>query len=1011
MPDRHPSAGRTRPRGILQRPRRRVVPCWLVLALAVLPRFDPVHAACPDPPVAEVDAHQVRVERPEPGWAVVGWIRNRGAEWEVLDADRALPTWPPREGAVPVHLSAGADPVWSRAIRHAEGPDRPLPAVALSCLPEQDPAARNAARLAELAVAHARLRSNPDPLAAALLAARLFLLRAAPGLGAAEQDWVLGQLWRLAEDAHLDAEAAGWAAVMVQRARTRGPPRLLAHALLAEGRALRERDGQRALARLEEARQRFLELGMAYPATVAEHGVCLQQRLLGALEPAIACYRRVVARQLALGEAAAALYTRLNLATALSLAGRYREAGEELDRAARMPVLASQPEAHASLRRQRAQQLTWAGRFDEALALLGEVAARTDPQDTAGAARIDYLLGSTYRLAGEAGRAVVFFESAVQRLQGTSPSRQRARIRLALAQAQLDLGETEAAREQADRAMAELTRLGEVGLGERALLTLGEIHRRAGNPAAARAALSQVGVSREPRLALRARLLGAALGLTATPAIDCEASLRQVLEEGPLLLALELGEHCIRQRGREGGTDALDLAERLLDRFLPIASTLRTPALRQALLASLHRLGASVLATQAPGAVDPALGARVHHWAARLAQTQMAALAPTADDRLLALERALAAEWLAETDAPAPAGPALRLALPGAAPDPRPPAAPAHLAPDPPPLGAGVMLALPLVSEEDMGWLILDGRRWSWWPIDREAFLDARSALLALLAEGHGDSAEIGRRAAALRAALGWERWLRPGVHTLWIGAQQALATTPLSLALPEGLHPAIGWVLGPDPRATPQPRTVRVLGVAGSPGAGLPPLHAVQAELTAVADTWAASAPVSVHSRARRTDLLEALAAPGALIHLATHARASTHRFEASGLWLAGTGDRPDFLSAQRLRGLAVSAGLVVLSACETGRGGGLFGLGVGGVAEALAEAGADAVVGSRWAVGDRAAMAFSVAFHRALARQPDAPERALAEARAELLRQPALRHPTHWAGWFVLRRAPSAG
>ena len=98
-----------------------------------------------------------------------------------------------------------------------------------------------------------------------------------------------------------------------------------------------------------------------------------------------------------------------------------------------------------------------------------------------------------------------------------------------------------------------------------------------------------------------------------------------------------------------------------------------------------------------------------------------------------------------------------------------------------------------------------------------------------------------------------------------------------------------------------------------------------------------------------------------------------------------------------------------IVLAACDSGRSEIARAGGMGGVAGALVDAGANHVVGTRWPVGDRAAEHFSRRFHTHLSSRPDTPVAALQRAVADLREDKSFRHPSHWAGWFLLARGAS--
>jgi CHAT domain-containing protein len=98
----------------------------------------------------------------------------------------------------------------------------------------------------------------------------------------------------------------------------------------------------------------------------------------------------------------------------------------------------------------------------------------------------------------------------------------------------------------------------------------------------------------------------------------------------------------------------------------------------------------------------------------------------------------------------------------------------------------------------------------------------------------------------------------------------------------------------------------------------------------------------------------------------------------------------------------IRLRAELVVLAACDSGRGESVRGAGVVGLTRALQQAGAGAVVASRWPVRDSVTRRLMVEFHRRL-RRGAAKDAALQEAAAAVRRDPATSHPYYWAGFFL--------
>jgi CHAT domain-containing protein/tetratricopeptide (TPR) repeat protein len=151
------------------------------------------------------------------------------------------------------------------------------------------------------------------------------------------------------------------------------------------------------------------------------------------------------------------------------------------------------------------------------------------------------------------------------------------------------------------------------------------------------------------------------------------------------------------------------------------------------------------------------------------------------------------------------------------------------------------------------------------------------------------------------------------------------------------------------------------------------------------------------------------------AVVHLSSHAFFHPQRAMSSGVLLASqpTGSPPTneadgLLQAWELGGpLSLRAELVVLSACETGRGETTRGEGVVGLTRALQAAGARSVVATHWRIDDRGTADLMAEFHQALLAGVPKDE-ALRLAMVATAAAPATRHPFYWAG-FLLTGDPS--
>jgi len=140
-------------------------------------------------------------------------------------------------------------------------------------------------------------------------------------------------------------------------------------------------------------------------------------------------------------------------------------------------------------------------------------------------------------------------------------------------------------------------------------------------------------------------------------------------------------------------------------------------------------------------------------------------------------------------------------------------------------------------------------------------------------------------------------------------------------------------------------------------------------------------------------------------ILHLATHSAANDVLGEYSFVALQAENDPQniDLLYARDVYTLRLSAGLVVLSACESALGEYRKDEGIVGLARAFTCAGARNVLASLWAVNDATTKNLMVLFYREIEKgQPY--NRALANAKRTFIKENRqYAHPYYWAG-FVL-------
>jgi tetratricopeptide (TPR) repeat protein len=226
-----------------------------------------------------------------------------------------------------------------------------------------------------------------------------------------------------------------------------------------------------------------------------------------------------------------------------------------------------------------------------------------------------------------------------------------------------------------------------------------------------------------------------------------------------------------------------------------------------------------------------------------------------------------------------------------------------------------------------------------------------------------------------------------PEIHRLVIIPDGPLHRTPFdALALADGrllverfsisLAPsasvAATWWRTPA-RAT-RPRLVAFGDAVGTRFAGgdstAPRLPAAAREVREIA-RYAARADVYTGAAAREATLRRLPLAEVGMLHFATHADVSEFGVLRSALLLTPGDGEDGRLGVEELSALPLNGCLVVLSACRSGAGAVLAGEGLQGLTAPLLEAGATAVVGTLWQIGDQSAAPFMRLLYRELGQQ----------------------------------------
>lgn len=140
------------------------------------------------------------------------------------------------------------------------------------------------------------------------------------------------------------------------------------------------------------------------------------------------------------------------------------------------------------------------------------------------------------------------------------------------------------------------------------------------------------------------------------------------------------------------------------------------------------------------------------------------------------------------------------------------------------------------------------------------------------------------------------------------------------------------------------------------------------------------------------------------AVLHLASHARVDDQRPWSSGILVGpDAAGEAAVLKAEDVADAALSADLVVLSACGTGTGRVLSGEGVLGLSSAFLAAGARCVAATLWPVDDATTGLMMTAFYDELAGGATV-STALARAAARVREDPDLTSPFYWSGFVLI-------
>ncbi|MEP0859549.1 CHAT domain-containing tetratricopeptide repeat protein [Trichocoleus sp. DQ-U1] len=187
-----------------------------------------------------------------------------------------------------------------------------------------------------------------------------------------------------------------------------------------------------------------------------------------------------------------------------------------------------------------------------------------------------------------------------------------------------------------------------------------------------------------------------------------------------------------------------------------------------------------------------------------------------------------------------------------------------------------------------------------------------------------------------------------------------------------------------------------------GEPAQQLPNLPWAEQEAKDIAKLLKTQAITG--SQATKVAIAQAL--PKArIIHLATHGLLDDYRGLGSAIALAPSNQNDGLLTAEEILNLKLNAELVVLSACDTGRGR-ITGDGVIGLSRSLISAGVPSVVVSLWQVPDNSTAFLMTEFYKNLQQKADKAT-ALRNAMLTTMKQQQYSDPVQWAAFTLIGEA----
>jgi CHAT domain-containing protein/Tfp pilus assembly protein PilF len=202
-------------------------------------------------------------------------------------------------------------------------------------------------------------------------------------------------------------------------------------------------------------------------------------------------------------------------------------------------------------------------------------------------------------------------------------------------------------------------------------------------------------------------------------------------------------------------------------------------------------------------------------------------------------------------------------------------------------------------------------------------------------------------------------------------------------------------------------PRTLFAMAKSRFGSSSLEPLPEAEAQVRLIRDIYGPERSATYVDDDATESRFKASAPRYTVLHLATHGILDEASPLYSHLVLSPGRDNLEDdgrLEAWEIMRMKLAADLVVLAACDTGRGRIAPGEGVIGTMWALFAAGTRSMVVSQFRVELQSATSMLVAFHRRVAAEPGSKTAHLRAAALELLRTARYSHPYYWAAFILV-------